>query len=414
MRRERGAVSLEYGGSIAVAALVVALVGGVVASPTVGQAVSAVVCKVFTIGQGECAMPQFESEKDRTPTQPCTTNNNGYSVNGEMAFLNGVGSTTRGVHTEKLSNGQYRVTVSDLRDAGVKTGAGWDARVEINGTRWGDDMSVSADGRVRAVEQRTYVVDSKGAAERIARSASFNEVVDGAAESAPGPLGFVAKHVGAPVTKWVGERAGFESLPEPTSTTYLGGASVEASAVITPFVGGAEAKLAGSAVVGVRTNADGTTTVLAEGKATATLSGAISIKSGSIGPDARVIVAATYKGSTLLSADVTTESLGNGTRDVETWSLPVATDADRTAAQNVLYNPLPTAWDDFFDRANSTGDHTRVSYDTSKNTTVQASGDIWFVEGLGAKAGFALPNESVATAEYFNGTDWATWDACKA
>lgn len=413
---ERGAVSLESVGLILIAAMLCSVVFVAFSGNNrLTHAVSSAVCQILTGGQGSCDYGSSDEATKPPPTEPCATNSDGYSVTAEGAAFNFTAGGTKAVMIEQLSNGKFRVTVSSATTAGVETGLGWDARVQVNGTRWGNDIGAKVGAKGEFVQSDVYLVDSSGSADAIRNWAMYDQTLDTAADvSSPVPgMGWVTKHVTRPVTDFVADKAGIKKPPEPDAKVYTGGVSASASAQITPVIGGAEAKVGLGAVVGVRINADGTKTIIGKIDGTAQLAGAISIEHGDLGGNAAFSFEATYDGTTLKSTQVKAITTSDGKQSVDTWSLPVQTEADRTAATNLLYNPLPTTWTPFFDAARDHGSVSKVDY-KSDGLDISGAATVRAVEEGGVNAGFALPTAEVIKAEYYNGQDWAPWAQCSA
>lgn len=411
-RRERGAVGLEWAGIIAVAVLVVGLVGLAVSGPFVGRAVSTAVCQVFSLGQGDCGSAQ--ADPGRAPTEPCVTGEQGWSAEAEGVFTNFGAGGGRAATIETLSNGKYRVTVTDSSSGRVETGVGWDARVEINGTRWGSDMGAGAQGKGTVTQANVFEVGSREHADDIVYRSIYDANISKAQPEEGNFLSDASRFFVDPVTDTVSGWMGLEEPPDPSSKVFTAGASVEASAWITPWVGGLEAKAGMSSVLGVQEHADGTHTVMGEANAELVGQGAISIEKGQVGLDETVVISANFDGQDITSVTVTrtSTSTDGDTRTVTATTLDAESDADSQALSDVMHNPDPRSWQPFFDRAADHGDVTRLTYDDSASQSYKAAGEVWFIEGLGANGGLSMPNSSVTKAEYFDGAGFADWEAC--
>lgn len=421
-RAERGGVSIEWAGLLVVAALVVALVAASAASPRVGQAVASSVCRVLTLGQGGCGGPELSAEAT-LPTEPCTVGGEGFSLDGRIGVINAAGSRAGAVAVEQLSNGQFRVTVSAAADAGAEAGAGWEEWVPpdggfslgaFSGTTWGNDTGVPVDVMAVGSERRTFLVNSGEEADRVVQRSLFDAAAS-SATSSTSPLDVVGRYVVAPAVSWTGEWLGVPSQRDPTAITYLAGASTQASAWLSPaLVGSADSTIAGEALLGLTHRPDGTATIHGEASSSGELSGGFVSLSGSWPPAGAVRIDATYGGTDLVSVSVGTDVTGSGTREERSWSLPIETTADQRAAQRLLLNPLPSAWDDYFERVADHGQATRVAYDTTGTTSVEAAASDRFLSRAGVTAGGTVLGEDVISAEYFDGSGWASWDACSS
>lgn len=402
-------------GLFVVASLIVgALFLAIIDNGQVGRSVSSAVCRILGGGAGTCGTPPAAKDT-HLPTEPCSTDSVGYTVDASGAAFNFAAGGSKSATTERLSNGQYRVTVTSGSSGGVETGVGWDARVNINGTKWGDDMGATIAAQLGASRADVYVVDTRGQADDIVAWAKYSQATDTAvnATGALGPVGWVQKHLTRPVTDFAAQKLGMKKPAKPTSTLYLGGASANASAQITPFVGGLEGRGGIEVMLGAQRNADGTVTVIGQGTASLVGSGAISVEQGSLGGDANVAVKATYKGTTLTSVTVEAGTMSQDHQRVRSWTLPIGSSADRDAANALLYDVNPTSWGSFFEASKDHGQMTQVDYKLS-GLNLSGSAGVKAVEEGRVSLGFALPKSEVTDAQYFNGDSWAPWSACSS
>lgn len=431
VRTDRGAVSIEWVGLLLVAAMVAGATIAAVASPQLAQTVSAAVCRIVTLGQGGCAVPSFAAE-DRMPLEPCTVQSTGYSVDGRVDVVNLGAGGQRAVSMEELSSGQYRVVVAEGASLGGQVGAGWDAQVsvqggafgEFSGTTWGNSMGASAEVMSEGRQFETYLVGSQEEALKLYQDALYDATVVRAAEGA-WPLGAAL----VPVAQWVGGGFGRDPLPQPTSTTYLGGMSAEASAWITPMmISNAEATVGGQGLLGVTQNPDGTVTVHGIATSTTAVGGNFVTLDGSWPPEAGARIDVTFDGTEIRALSVGTE-VPNGadlTRTQQSWTLHVESAADRRVAGDVLASFFPSAphpglpptsnpaqaWASYFEAVDGRGEATRITYDTAGTNSVELAAGGRLMSGAGIVVGGGTLGETVSEAQYFDGADWAPWDAC--
>lgn len=430
---QRGAISIEFAGLVLVAALVAGVVLTAVASPQVAQTITTAVCRIITLGQGSCELPDLAA--DRLPSEPCTVAVSGYSVNGRADIVSlGVGGE-RAVSQEQLSSGQYRVVISDMTSVGAQTGVGFEGEItleggafgDFSGTSFGSSMGASAEIMAEGRTFETYIVGTEEEATQLYQDALYDATVIRATEGTG-----VFRHALTPLARLAGSAFGREALPEPTSTTHLGGVSTNASAWVTPVVGTAEAAIGGEALMGVTENENGTVTVHTMVASSTHITGDFVTVDGTWPPQAGARLDLTYDGSEILSISVATEvpNTGDLTRSEHSWTLPVENATDRTIVDDLIESHLPwgpnpgipgnehvvsdaEAWDTFFAAVDDRGEATRLTYDTSGTNSVQIALGGQLLTGLGIAVGGGVLGDEIREAEYFDGTDWAAWDACR-
>lgn len=418
--RDRGAVSLEWSGLLLVAALVVGLVFASISTPQVGQAIGAAVCRIFTLGQGDCSGPQIDALDPRIPSQPCTTNGEGFGYDGQLATVDAAGGRRQAFQVETLSNGQYRVNLGG--GSGAEQGGGWDARISMSGASRGasdgrtsgDDSGAGIQAMLDATRVETYVVNTPEEVERLREYAVFEGVVDTvtAAEQPRTLSTAMSELVVDPLVRWAGHGAGVPEPPQPSSVTYVGGGSAEASTYVTPFGPGADGTVGGQPALGYSLNADGTVTRHAEVADLSALPGSIGNVSGSSSSQGPLQSAATYADGELTSVSVTSTVPGSSERTTRSWTLPVTNAAELELATTLLHDPGASSWQPFVEQVDRRGQSTRVVYDTTQSSHSDAAAGLWFVTGGGANLGLGLTDESVSSAQYWDGQGWTTWDTC--
>lgn len=403
---DRGGVTLEVTGLIVLAALLVSCISlAVMDDNRVGKATSAAVCRILSLGQGRCAGPGTAALDPRLPTDPCTTDGTGYTVNVRETAPDVAEGSTGSVSVEALSSGQYRVSVA----SGSADNTGITGSSGSSGGPGGNKLSAS--------QADVYLVDTRDEADDIAAWATYTQTRDTVASvtgTGPSGVGWLARNVTEPFTDFAAEHLGLHRAPGADSTTYLGGVSANASTWDTLGLVAENANSDASEILGYRSNADGSTTLIGQASGSLVGAGALNAATGSVGSDAKATVEATYAaGGTLQGVSITAESVGGDTRTVSTWSLPVASAADRSAAQTVIAEPDTSNLASFFGAARDHGQMTRVSYATAGLDLSQAT-PAWFVQGGGIHAGYTTPQTKVTSAEYYNGDGWAPWAACRA
>jgi len=364
------------------------------------------VCRVFTLGQGDCDVP---TSAERIPTEPCVTKQTGWAANVKVTAGVSAGRNIS-VKTEELSNGQYRVTVLDGGSVGVEAGApgGWDARIEANGTRWGSDLNAQASAQVEGTVSQSYVVNSKEEAESIEKWGIYEHAKNATVGGNP-VTGFLL----GGISDKLAETLGLSKPPEPTSTVYTGGASAEASAVITAWVGGAEAEVGFGASVGYTDNKDGSKSISYQIEGTAQASGAISVEAGQFGGTATAVAEDNFdKDGNRTSTTLRVGTEGADGYTITSYTLPVNSDADDQVAQDMIDNPFKI--DDFIDKTKEVGEVSKVQYDSTNSNDVEAALGGDFLAHVGVELSGGTTDIRTETAEYWDGTDWQTWEGCTA
>lgn len=402
--RERGAVGVEHVGVLVIVAIVVGLVAGAFLgqSSTLGGHINAAICKIFTLGQGSCDFSAPEESAE--PIEPCVVASDGYAVSGDISVtfvtLDGNVSTT----IEQMSNGQYRVHVSEGRGAGVTAGIGGGWTLQVNDGVYGADLSAGASATVDGTTTTTYVVNSREAADAIRDWSIYDHT-----RSAVTPPGFGW-------TRWFTDKgaewAGLQRPPEPDSRSFGAGASVDASANITYLVMGAEIEAAGGVVMGATEHSDGSMTIYGQMEGNVGIEGAVFQEGG----DATLGGTVGYERTMDADGNLTsvTYTLTNLTEDgyrEQRYTLPIETDADREVANTLLYDPRPWVWSEFSDAAMERGEATQVEYRTD-GLTIGAGGTVSFAAEIGASGEFSLPTSDVTSAQYYDGNSWQPWTQC--
>ncbi len=454
LRAERGAATLELTGVMTVASiLVLALLAAVVPqAPVLGQTYAYWICKVTTLGQGDCGGPT--SPEDHLPPEPCVVQSDGVESNMKVAVLVFTTEEGKRVLVEKLSDGTYRVTVSDSGGVGLETGVGGGLSVTVNDTTVGGNAQAQVGASLDITAGDVYYADQDSIGDLMA-AIQQDQLLDATAGDS-GPIRWITD--GATSVLGVDH-----DLPEPDETYAEGGISLNASAEATGGTTSAAAGVEAGQVLGVRKSKNGETTVYV----TTTVSGEAGLQSlgydtagdpqfqgGGLEGELQVMTAVTFDSSgnmtevqasavaaggssglaTALFGGSGDASTSNSGSSATVWqsTLPIKTDDDQRVASNFLIaqgvsslggwvNPLvgtaaavggiPASLD-FFDAARDRGYTTQQSYDTDSNTVfaLDAAGKLGLE--LGIQADVSTDSMSSTEARYWDGTQWQTWQGC--
>lgn len=452
-RAERGAATLETTGVAIIAAM---LVAGVILAATpqariIGETFSYYVCQVVTFGQGGCTPPSTSPEAHK-PTEPCVLAADGVERNAKIAVLVVTAEDGRRIEIQQLSNGEYRVTVTDTGGVGAEVGVGGGVTLTINDTTVGGSASASAGASVDIKAGEVYHADQDSIDDLM--DALLQDQIKDSVVGDSGPV------------RWLTDRATdlvgvSNDLPEPDEVYAEGGISLNASAEATGLTERASAGVSGSRMLGVRTTRDGSTTVYL----TTTVSGEAGLQSlgvdtegnpqfqgAALEGELQVVTAVTFDSEGNMTDVQATASAGgsssglaaalfDGSADpslanqqsgLRVWqaTLPIRDSADANAANNFLLaqgvgsigawsNPLIAAGStlatmDFFDAVRSRGTLTQQDYDTDATTVfgVDASGKLGLE--LGVSANVKQDSMTTTGAQYWDGSQWRTWEECSA
>lgn len=405
-RRESGQGSLERVGAMVLVGVIIAAIYFVVNGGSVTPQIAKAWCMITSAGQTDCS--QDPTANPKLPTEPCTVDESGHKASLKGAVVLAI-EGNRALIVEELSDGTYKVTMVDGAKVGAEGGFGWDARLEVNGTRWGSDMyaggGVYLDGSVSQV----WNVSSDKELANLVNYARFSDVSDGVAGGLSG------------VVKWIGDKVGVVETPrDPDSTIITGGIGAQGSAGITAWIGGGELAGALGANVGIEIKADGTKTYYLGGGGTLKLGGAISIVHGYLGGEAatRMMVDVDESG-TPVAVRFETNVVTDGKRTVYTDTMPLTSDADREAFNDFVAEaagatglstdyPATERWAQMMkDR----GQQTKLDYNTNGLDVKAVASGKWIGE-VGLEGSFAMPHSDLVSAEYFDGQNWVPWSAC--
>lgn len=396
VRYDRGGVSLEYAGFIMVAALVVALaVVAIAANDRVTRSLRWAVCQVFTLGRGACVHPATTSAQ---PREPCVLGTDGYPVDAAGVTASfGVGDRAS-VVTERLSNGRHRVTTTSTSASAVGTSVG-------------------------QVESRTWIVESRSAAEDIRSWAIYDHSMDAAAlggSTVPG-FGRLFAAVYRPVSDLAASGLGLNPPRDPDVVPYSAGRSVTASADLEVLSGTGD-RAGGSDVTGVRLagvqlGKDGTVSVLGSFTGVAGLAGSLeadAVETPTASGPAPKTQAGVARGTLgfATTGDGTGRLVGVSVSEVDRRDDGGVTVTRRTFAGDAD-TPVPASWDGLLDAARARGILTRLSYAESRGLDDVGSAILAGPGGIGGSADLAVPIAVPTSAEYHDGLAWQPWEACR-
>ena len=451
--RERGAATLETTGVTIIAAiLVVALLTAVMPQARImGETYSYWICKVVTFGQGSCTPPSTSPEAHK-PTEPCVLASNGVERNEKISVIVFTASDGRRIEVSQLSNGEYRVTVTDTGGAGLETGVGGGLSITVNDRTVGGSAVASAGVSLDLKAGDVYYADADGMPDLM--DALMQDQIKDTVAGDDGPIRWLTDQA----TDLVGVS---NDLPEPDEVYAEGGISLNASAEATSLTDSGKAGITASEMLGTRTNRNGTTTVYLR----ATVSGEAGLQS--LGFDTEndpqfqgaklegkieVVNAVTFDAEgNMVNVQATAAASGTssgiasamfgGDADVDLANqesgariyqatLPIKDSTDQGVANNYLLsvgvgalggwtNPAAAVGAipgqlNFFAAAANRGTVTQQDYDTNSNTVfgVDATGKLG-VE-LGYSGSVKEDSMNITDAQYFDGSQWVDWPECAA
>lgn len=393
--RERGANVLEAIGIIVAASVIVGMIVAAVTQADITTAVRQAICSILQ--QGCESLPPDEHK----PTEPCVNDAQGWAMNAKVAV--GVSAGKNGnVLIERLSNGKYRVTTMEGVQLGVDAGVGWDARVEVDGAKYGADVSANANAHLLADRTTTYEVSSQAEAERIQEWFAYTQARDLATNHSP---------LTGPLVDQVAKRLGLQPPPPPTSYTVRGGDTAEASAQDSAVVLGGEVKASSTALLGRQWNADGSHVDVGAIDLTAYASGNALWKYGKAPASWKPSYEDTFdangrRTSTTLAYTVDTPDGPVVTR----YTLPIRNADDDRAAKDMLLYPWKIG--DFEQRVRDRGQLTEVTYNKAGSHDVKVALGGKFLADVGVEVGGARTLLDTSRARYWDGSSWVTWEGC--
>lgn len=451
-RPERGAATLETTGVAIIAAMLVLalMVAALPQGTRISETFSYWVCQVVTAGQGSCTPPSSTPES-REPTEPCVLTQDGVERNQKISVIVVTAEDGRRIEIQKLSNGEYRVTVTDSSGAGAEVGVGGGLTVTVNDTTVGGSAAASAGASIDIRSGDVYYADDDDIGGLM--DALMQDQVKDVVAGEGGPIRWLADQA----TNLAGIS---NDLPEADEVYAEGGISLNASAEATALTDNAAAGVSASQMLGTRTNRDGTVTVYLQSEVTGEAglqslgvdTEGLQFQGGKLEGSAQVVTAVTFDAQgNMVQVSATTTAAGSssgvasalfgGSADADLGNqeselriyqatLDTNTPANQAAANQFLLaqgvstlggwsNPaltvvgaLGTA--SFLQTALDSGTVTQQDYETNDNTVfaVDASGKLGIE--LGVSADVRTDSMTTTGAQYWDGTQWADWEACSA
>lgn len=401
-RRDRGATSLEYVGVTVLIGIIIAAIVTATSPTRVGEAMRHALCNIFVAAGVSCDAGTVDPH---VPTEPCVISQDGWG--GTLGISAGVsGGTDISVVTERLSNGNYRVTVDRGGKIGVETGVGWDLRVEANGSSYGHDANAGAEAHLGLGSAEVYVVQSEDEAATIESWAVYQQARDATVGNSP-LLGPIYSSVSDQMAEWLG----LQRPPVPAATVHYGGLSADASAHLTTYaLMGLDAQGGFGTMRGYTQFADGSTEVVTQINGTLQASASAATAYGQIGGTGTMYTEETYdaKGNrTGITLNYTSE--GADEHSITSYHLPLTTQERQDAATRLMWDP--TYFGGFMELAEEQGQMNRVTYDKNGwDGALNLSGKLMGKVGVEVTAE-GVQNE-VRSAEYWDGNQWVPWSAC--
>lgn len=433
--------------------IVAALLAGAVAIAALpqgrilGETFSYAVCQVVTLGQGPCEAPSTSPEAHK-PDEPCVVTQDGIEAKAELSVLFFTTSDGRRVEVQELSNGEYRVTVSDSQSGGVEAGVGGGLTVSVGDDTYGASASAEAGAALQVTNGDVYYTDEEGLQGLL--DAITQDQIKDAVVGDSGPIRWV--------TDGLSDLTGIadDDLPDADETYAEGGISLNASAEATGLTAEAHAGIEEAVALGVRQNRDGTTTVYL----TAEVAGEAGFEALGVGTDGSIgRNGASLEGSVQIVEALTFDSEGNlvnysstaiaqgeanglaaaifnGQVDTTSGneasgyriyqsSLDIKSEADeRIVAEHLLalgvtavngwmapLFPGGPSVGNFYQTARDRGTVTMTDYDADSSTYgIKAEGKLGVELGAGVEV--STETLSVTGAQYWDGTQWVDWEEC--
>lgn len=345
-RDESGQGSLEALGVMVLAAL---LVGAIVAattasSPTMTSSITSSICKIVTLGQGDCSTTTTEarSPDQYVPPQQCTVDStdNTTAVGVAVTFVKVEGGDTWKI--ENLGDGTSRLTRVTNTEVGGTVGVGFDFSATIDGSKLGLQASADAEAMLGQLEGDIYYADSNEVAQAIMGDKKSDETKDFWWGDS-GPIRWLADEIGG-----VGEHEG----REPDEWFVEDSMSIGGSAGATLLWGSAEAEATVAAYLGTKNKKDGSTTEYYRGTLEGSLSGDIMVANAGLtgSMEALIEIDRDAEGNPV-AMRLTSELMGLAYADGDTsddseqrpqiqrqvFQIPLTSESDRDLASRVLW-----------------------------------------------------------------------------
>ncbi|WP_110240374.1 hypothetical protein [Nocardioides gilvus] len=449
-RSERGAATVETTGVVIIAAL---LVGSLLLAVTpqariMGETVSYWICQVVTVGQGGCTPPSKAPDTHK-PTEPCVTGQRAVERNEKVSVIVVTMEDGQRIELSRMSNGEYRVTVTDTEGVGLETGAGAGVTVTVADKKIGAEATMGAGASLNLEAGDVYYTDSAGLSDLM--SALTHDQVKDMVVGESGPIRWVVDEAS--------KRTGIgKQMPEPDETYGKGGISLNAGAVASAGPVNASAGIDGAVSLGSSKNRDGSRTAYVQSTVKGEaglqslgfdtegdpefqgldLSGEVDVvnavtfdSSGNmVNMEASVAMSGTASGvAAALFKEGLDPSLGNSASGATVYkaNLAINSQADKDVVNNYLLsmglatvdsyvNPERTvnAQLNFFNAVSDRGQMTKVHYDIESSTPLAVDASLELGIELGVSSSVTTDSMSVDDAQYWDGAEWVVWEECAA
>lgn len=434
-----------------VAALIVVAVVVAATPQRLADTLTYEVCRVVTLGQGACTPPPSSAE-DHKPTEPCVTGQENYDADSKVSIV--VVTLKNGKHlmVQTLSDGTYKVTVSDSAGVGVEAGVGGGVTLTVMDTPVGGAANAGVGASIDMTGGNVYYAKDKGDLNHLMGLIAQDEVKDAVGGTIPAVGGLLG---------WVSDKVGLtHPLPDADEVYAEGGFSVDASAEVTGAATHGGAGISAAGVLGVRTKKDGTVTYYiknhVEGEAGISSlvgdpkTGLPTMQGEGISGSADLVNAVTFDADgNMINIQSTAVASGSGSGYVATLfggdadgslyntagkatifqaTLPIDGNVDQSVGYQYLAklgvasigpwtNPVVgvtgAAYEaDFFSTALAQGTVTQQDFDTDSTTIVgvNASGKLGIE--LGVDANISTASMDSTGAKYWDGSRWVEWQGC--
>lgn len=445
VRRDAGLGTLEYIGMVLLA--VVLTVAVILAMNTANLPVSLqnALCELTSAfgGGGGCdASTTADDERDREPPQECVAGSDGSSWEGSVA----VGVQVEGGETwlvERLGDGTYRMTRSEMAGVGAEIGWGFDVSATVDDRDYGAAVTAGGEAVLRSTEGEVYYASSEDEAHAILDAKGTDDTKD----AWFGDDGWMRDG-----WDWMAGASDYENR-EPDETWIEGGVDASARVFVLAIYenAGAEAKL--GTYNGTVERKDGTSTdrytAFIDTQAyaemwTATQEDGYQIADAVWGEQLTIEVVRDADGNatavrqinrSVARADAERQDRLEVPRYTETVvEVPLETDADRRVAGSMLQSlgmdgvagvtdvlsplDLPGNVIDFGDNnaafvelAQDRGYQSSQTYELSTSTNGGTVDAKWFLE-VGLSGSQTSLQRTTVDAKYWDGTGMTSWDGC--
>jgi len=452
--RERGAATLETVGMYAVAAILAVAVMLVLvsASPVINDRLRQALCMVTTLGQGPCESSTSAAEKHK-PTEPCVVSANGHTGAVEASFVL-TGGENEQFLVEKLNNGKFRVTRGTGGKVGVGVGAGANASATWDDKTYGGAATASASIAAVFSGGEVYYADDAGEVSDLTWGHT-TDVVKDHAFGGSGPIRWVADGVA--------DKLGIgQELPAPDETYLAAGVIANMDAQATSGTASAKAGVGSQILLGTREGADGTSTTYYQASVDGSIGAGGWINDPKTGEPAYAKAGLEGRAESVLEVErdakgnitaVRNKRMLSGTAEAtigeakdqpaqlesyteEVVELPIRTATDQAVAQNYLntmglgstdgFADLPqggpssllsssdasAATSEFAQAVSDRGLSTKQEFDDSDSTSYGLNFDVAELAKVSGALSVKTVGRRSTSAQYWDGSTWATWKGC--